>query len=140
VLARGKHFFGCHFHRYCAAFSRSHFFSFFSSSYHAPVPELDAKRAMRVVRNRLRPYIDDTFKVRRQNIFIFCTLGCTHSSSFLSLYPLQVGMIGSSAGGHLTATVLAYHDEGDARAADPIERKRYVKNAATTTTKLCHFS
>ena len=37
---------------------------------------------------------------------------------------LKVGMIGSSAGGHLTATVLAYHDEGDANAADPIERQR----------------
>lgn len=33
------------------------------SSYHAPVPELDAKRAIRVVRNRLRPSIDDIFKV-----------------------------------------------------------------------------
>jgi acetyl esterase/lipase len=42
-------------------------------------------------------------------------------------HPLQVGMIGSSAGGHLTATVLAYHDEGNPHAADPIEQKRYVK-------------
>ena len=36
----------------------------YTSSYHAPVPELDAKRAMRVVRSRLRSSIDDTFKVR----------------------------------------------------------------------------
>jgi len=49
-------------------------------------------------------------------------------------------MIGSSAEGHLTATVLAYHDEGDAHAADPIERKRYDQKATTTTTKFYHFS
>jgi len=36
----------------------------YASSYHAPVPELDARRAMRVVRSRLRSFIDDTFKVR----------------------------------------------------------------------------
>jgi len=41
-------------------------------------------------------------------------------------------MIGSSAGGHLTATVLTYHDEGDANATDPIERKRYAKKQQPT--------
>jgi hypothetical protein len=55
----------------------------------------------------------------------------THIASTLFSHTLQVGMIGSSAGGHLTATVLAYHDEGNLHAADPIERKRYVKKATT---------
>lgn len=41
---------------------------------------------------------------------------------------LQVGIIGSSAGGHLAATVLAYHDRGQANASDPIDRVRYANS------------
>lgn len=40
------------------------FLSIVTCSYHAPVPELDARRAMRMVRSRLRPSIDDTHQVR----------------------------------------------------------------------------
>jgi hypothetical protein len=53
------------------------------------------------------------------NFVYFVLLALTY---LLSL--LKVGMIGSSAGGHVTATVLAYHDEGDIHAADPIEKQR----------------
>jgi acetyl esterase/lipase len=37
--------------------------------------------------------------------------------------PLRVGIMGSSAGGHLAATLLTHFDEGDAHAADPVERQ-----------------
>jgi len=33
-------------------------------------------------------------------------------------------VIGSSAGGHLAATVLAYNDDGDVDAVDPVEQQR----------------
>lgn len=36
--------------------------------------------------------------------------------------PQQIGIMGSSAGGHLAATLLTRFDAGDAQAADPIER------------------
>jgi hypothetical protein len=36
-------------------------------------------------------------------------------------------MVGSSAGGHLAATVLAYNDKGDVSATDPVEKMRYIK-------------
>lgn len=37
--------------------------------------------------------------------------------------PGRVGIIGSSAGGHLASTLLTHFDEGDATAADPIDRQ-----------------
>ena len=67
------------------------------TSDHAPVPELDGRRALRVVRSHMRPVVDDAHKV---------------------------GIVGSSAGGHLAATVLAYNDNGDANASDPVEKMR----------------
>jgi acetyl esterase/lipase len=36
--------------------------------------------------------------------------------------PKRVGMMGSSAGGHLTATLLTHFDAGDPNASDPIDR------------------
>jgi hypothetical protein len=42
---------------------------------------------------------------------------------------IQVGIIGSSAGGHLAATLLAYHDDkGNVTTADMIDRVRYVRD------------
>lgn len=38
------------------------------------------------------------------------------------LDPARVGIIGSSAGGHLAATLLTHFDAGDPKASDPIER------------------
>lgn len=35
----------------------------------------------------------------------------------------RVGIMGSSAGGHLASTLLTHWDEGDAKATDPIERQ-----------------
>ncbi len=54
---------------------------------------------------------------------------CSSASSYLlhtaqSICRSQVGVIGSSAGGHLVATVLAYHDAGNRTAGDYIERFR----------------
>jgi acetyl esterase/lipase len=45
-----------------------------------------------------------------------------HAGEF-KLDPHRVGLMGSSAGGHLTATVLTHFDAGDPAAADPIERE-----------------
>ena len=80
-------------------------FSSHTSRYHAPVPELDAKRAMRVVRSRLRLSIDDNFKVGHRfdlrntaanlyiclyvymYIYIYIYI-CTHP--VLSLFPFRL--------------------------------------------------
>jgi acetyl esterase/lipase len=45
-----------------------------------------------------------------------------HAGEF-KVDPHRVGLMGSSAGGHLTATVLTHFDAGDPAAADPIERE-----------------
>src|SRR5690606_22279404 len=37
--------------------------------------------------------------------------------------PARVGIMGSSAGGHLASTLLTHFDAGDASAADPVERQ-----------------
>jgi len=37
--------------------------------------------------------------------------------------PHRIGMMGSSAGGHLTSMVLTHSDAGDAKAEDPVERE-----------------
>jgi acetyl esterase/lipase len=39
------------------------------------------------------------------------------------LDPVQIGIIGSSAGGHLAATLLTHFDAGDSNAMDPVERE-----------------
>jgi len=59
------------------------------------VPLLDAHRAVRTVRARARPWNID---------------------------PKRIGIMGFSAGGHLASTAGTHFDEGDPKAADPIER------------------
>ncbi len=63
--------------------------------YHHPIELGDAQRAIRIVRSRA-----EEFGVR----------------------PDRIGMMGFSAGGHLTATAGTHFDAGKADAADPIER------------------
>lgn len=63
--------------------------------YRHPVALLDAQRAVRWVRAHAAEYGID---------------------------PSRIGMIGFSAGGHLTAMVSTQFDDGDAAAADPVER------------------
>jgi acetyl esterase/lipase len=67
-----------------------------SSGYHHPAMLQDAARAVRLVRAQA-----DAWKID----------------------PSRVGIIGSSAGGHLAATLLTHFDSGNAAASDPIERQ-----------------
>lgn len=64
--------------------------------YKHPVPLLDAQRAVRLVRSRASQWKIDT---------------------------KRVGMLGFSAGGHLTSTVGTHFDSGDGNAVDPIDRE-----------------
>lgn len=64
--------------------------------YHYPVQFQDGTRAMRWVRAHAADYKID---------------------------PHRIGMMGSSAGGHLTSMVLTHSDPGDAKANDPVERE-----------------
>jgi acetyl esterase/lipase len=64
--------------------------------YQHPAPLQDAQRAMRLVRARAAEWKID---------------------------PTRVGMLGFSAGGHLTSTAGTHFDDGKADAADPIERQ-----------------
>ncbi|MBI5725854.1 MAG: alpha/beta hydrolase [Planctomycetes bacterium] len=63
--------------------------------YPHPAPMLDAQRAMRTVRANAKQWNID---------------------------PNRIGMIGFSAGGHVASTVGTHFDDGDPKAADPIER------------------
>lgn len=63
--------------------------------YAHPVPLLDAQRAVRTVRSRAAEFGVD---------------------------PQRIGLLGFSAGGHLTATAGTHFDAGDPNAADPVER------------------
>jgi acetyl esterase/lipase len=67
-----------------------------SNGYHHPAMLNDAARAVRWVRAHADEYDID---------------------------PKRVGIMGSSAGGHLAATLITHFDEGDADAADPVERQ-----------------
>lgn len=67
-----------------------------STGYRHPVPLTDATRALRLVRSRAKEWGID---------------------------PKRIGIIGSSAGGHLAATLLTHWDAGDPKAEDPIERE-----------------
>ena len=67
-----------------------------SAGYRHPVPLTDAARALRLVRSRAKEWGVDT---------------------------KRIGIIGSSAGGHLAATLLTHWDQGDPKAEDPIERE-----------------
>lgn len=64
--------------------------------YGHPAPLLDVQRAIRLVRHRRREWNID---------------------------PERVGVIGFSAGGHLVSTVSTHFDQGDAQAADPVDRR-----------------
>lgn len=64
--------------------------------YKHPIPINDAKRAIRTVRARAAEWNID---------------------------PARVGILGFSAGGHLAGSVATLFDEGDAAAADPIDRQ-----------------
>ena len=74
-----------------------------NGSYRYPAPQLDAKRAIRLAR----------FNAAKWNI-----------NSNL------VGIMGSSAGGHLAAMTAVQNDFGDERSADPVERKSSRPNFA----------
>lgn len=67
-----------------------------SAGYRHPVMLNDAARAVRMVRARATEWNIDTAKV---------------------------GIMGSSAGGHLASTLLTHFDSGNAEAADPIDRQ-----------------
>jgi len=72
-----------------------------SSGYRYPIMLDDAKRAMRWVRAHADEYHID---------------------------PHRVGIMGSSAGGHLAASVLTQPDAGNASSSDPIERQSCQAN------------
>ena len=67
-----------------------------SSGYRHPAMLEDAARAMRLVRTRAADWKID---------------------------PQRVGIMGSSAGGHLASTLMTHFDLGNTNAADPIERQ-----------------
>jgi len=67
-----------------------------SAGYRHPVMLNDASRAIRIVRSRAAEW---------------------------NLDPKRVGIMGSSAGGHLASTVSTHFDAGNAEAADPIEKE-----------------
>lgn len=63
--------------------------------YHHPTPKLDAQRAIRTVRARAEEW---------------------------GINPEKIGLIGFSAGGHLTATAATQFDAGEGKSSDPIQR------------------
>lgn len=67
-----------------------------SGGYRHPIMVNDAARAVRLVRSRAAEW---------------------------KLDPKRVGIMGSSAGGHLASTLLTHFDAGDPNAADPIDRQ-----------------
>ncbi|MGA4644396.1 alpha/beta hydrolase [Limisphaera sp. 4302-co] len=67
-----------------------------SDGYHHPAMLQDAARALRWVR--------------------------AHAAEY-HLDPQRVGIMGSSAGGHLASTLLTHFDQGQPNAADPVERQ-----------------
>lgn len=66
------------------------------SPYRHPVPLMDAQRALRLVRAHA-----DEFKIDKN----------------------RVGLMGFSAGGHLTSTAVTHFDAGDAATADPVDKE-----------------
>lgn len=67
-----------------------------TDGYRHPAPAQDLARALRLVRTRAVAWKID---------------------------PHQIGVMGSSAGGHLAATALTHFDAGDPAATDPVERQ-----------------
>jgi acetyl esterase/lipase len=66
------------------------------SPYRHPIPLQDAQRALRFVRANAKEF---------------------------SVDPHRVGIMGFSAGGHLTSTAVTHFDSGDTAASDPIEQQ-----------------
>jgi len=64
--------------------------------YHHPVELGDAARGLRMIRSRAQEWKVD---------------------------PARIGVMGSSAGGHLASTLVTHFDAGDPKAADPIDRQ-----------------
>lgn len=64
--------------------------------YRHPAMMLDGQRAVRLVRSRAQEFGID---------------------------PHKIGIMGSSAGGHLASTVVTHFDAGDSKSEDPIERE-----------------
>jgi acetyl esterase/lipase len=67
-----------------------------TSSYHHPAEFQDVTRALRWIR--------------------------AHAADH-NIDPHRVGIMGSSAGGHLSATLLTHHDAGDTNSSDPVEHQ-----------------
>ncbi len=78
-----------------------------SSGYRHPIMLNDAARALRLVRSRAVEFGVD---------------------------PQRVGIMGSSAGGHLASTLLTHYDGGKADASDPVERQ----SSRPTLAVLCY--
>ena len=105
------------------------------NSYHHPAQLLDGKRAVRSVRSRLRPGVDDAARV---GVVGSSAGGC--AMAFFRFLYVQVRSdlrdpppkTHAHAGGHLSATVAAHHDGGNVSAFDPVDRFRYVTDASTS--------
>ncbi|MEM7476474.1 MAG: alpha/beta hydrolase [Planctomycetota bacterium] len=69
--------------------------------YGHPCPMLDAQRAIRMTRSKAKEWNID---------------------------PAKVGVLGFSAGGHLTTTVLTHFDEGDKTAEDSVDQESCLSN------------
>ncbi len=67
-----------------------------SSGYHHPAMIHDAQRAIRLVRMNAVQW---------------------------GINPQRIGIMGSSAGGHLASTAVVHHDAGDATASDPVDKQ-----------------
>lgn len=73
------------------------------AGYSHPIPLQDAQRAIRLVRHNAKQWHID---------------------------PNHIGIIGFSAGGHLTSTVSTHFDSGNAEATDPVEKESSRPDAA----------
>ena len=67
-----------------------------AKGYRHPVPLLDVQRAVRLVRSRAKEW---------------------------NLNPAKVGVMGFSAGGHLSSTLVTHFDAGNSQAADPVDQQ-----------------
>jgi acetyl esterase/lipase len=67
-----------------------------AKGYRHPVPLLDIQRAVRLIRSRAKEW---------------------------NLNPAQLGVMGFSAGGHLSSTLITHFDAGNPRAKDPVDQQ-----------------
>jgi hypothetical protein len=107
--------------------------------YHHPTQLLDAQRALRTVRSRLREGIDDPARVgvvgssAGESMCIYlCVCMCGSVRHVYVCVTINIPTLyihvhtHNHIGGHLSATVAAYHDAGNASALDPVDRFRSV--------------